>query len=88
MSALEQAAAILDAYRADMEADAVIVSFASRAPNTSAMIDHYSVEMVADGVRYSASAKNPLDAASLARLKIKDAREAKAKKAAKQGENA
>ncbi len=83
MSALEQAAAILDAYRAELAVEAVTVSFGSRAPNRDGMIDHYTVEIIDGGVTYSASAKYPHDAASLAKLKAKDARELKARKAAK-----
>jgi hypothetical protein len=82
MGPLLHAAQILDAWRADLAAQAVTVSFGSRAPDNSAMIDHYTVEIIEDGVTYSASAKHPQDAASLAKLKAKDARELKAKKAA------
>lgn len=78
---LLQAAALLDAYRSDLAADAVTVSFSSCAPTVSNDIDHYTVEIVDGGVTYSASAKHPHDAAALAKLKAKDAREAKARKA-------
>jgi hypothetical protein len=83
MTALDEAAAILTAHRSDMAAEAVVVSFGSHGPNHSAMIDHYSVEILDGGVAYSACAKNPLDAASLAKLKAKDARELRERKAAK-----
>jgi ribosomal protein L16 Arg81 hydroxylase len=83
IDALLQAAQILDAWRAELAAEAVTVSFGSRAPNTAAMIDHYTVEIIDGGVTYSASAKHPHDAAALAKLKASDARELKARKAEK-----
>ncbi len=81
---LAAAARILDGYRADLAAEAVVVSFGSHAPNRDAMIDHYTVTIIENGVSYEAGAKHPHDAASLAKVKAKDAREAAAKKRAKQ----
>ena len=88
MTAILEAAAILTAHRSDLAAEAVVVSFGTHAPNHTAMIDHWGVEIMDGGVSYSATAKHPLDAAALAKLKAKDARELKERKAKAKQEQA
>lgn len=80
---LAQAAAILEAHRRDLSAEAVVVSFGSHAPTVSASIDHFTVTIEERGASYSAAAKRPLDAVALAKGKAHDAREAAKRKAEK-----
>jgi len=83
---LLEAAALLDEHRADLAADAVVVSFGSHAPTVAAYLDHYSVSVRSDGAIYTANAKHLPDAAALAKGKANDARIARENKAKKQAE--